>query len=183
MLRDAAVRGKSGQTLFLMGSSGGIVRPEKTLYGSIKRKATRYGDLTKPYVVAVDTADEFAEEHDVLDALFGPFRYEAYRKIVKENIEVAQVSNPGEGAAFLDPQGRPTNTRVSAVLVAYAIKSTNLAVSETPVLWHNPWAQKPLESEIWQGPQVSVDPVTYELTRRPGFDYKGYLSKRLDYSW
>jgi hypothetical protein len=184
MLRDIADRGKPGLPLLRMGSSGGTVQPEKTLYSSIKRKATAYGDLTSPYVVAIDTADDFAGDHDVLDALFGPYRYQACRDMSgHDRRTIAKVRDPKGGAAFLDPQGNPENTRVSGVLVAYNVKTTRLAVSETPVLWHNPWAKNPLASELWQGPQVMIDPETFETTGRPGFDYKEYLSKRLDYYW
>lgn len=184
MLRDVADRGRLGQPLLRMGSSGGIVHPERTLYSSIKRKATAYGNLTKPYVIAVDTADEFAGEHDVLDALFGLYRYHAYRNTGEHDRRtIARVRDPKGGAALLDPQGRPENTRVSAALIAYNVTTTSLAVSETPVLWHNPWAKNPLDPELWQGPQITIDPETFEPTVRSGFDYKEYLSKRLDYHW
>ena len=177
ILRRAEVRGEPGQTLILMGSSGAIVTPEEPLYAKIKKKATPYGSLTKPYIIAVDTLDDFAGKEDVIDALLGRVVYQVDRSARK----TYAMRSPKSGAAFLDPQGRPTNTRVSAVLVAYVVTLGRLAVSETPTLWHNPWAQNPLDPNLWQGPQIFIDPNTYETEESSGFDYHDHLKNRLDY--
>jgi hypothetical protein len=177
ILRGAEVRGKPGQTLILMGSSGVIVMPEELLYSRIKKKATPYGNLAKPYIVAVNTMDDFAGKEDVIDALFGKTVYRVDRNAHK----MCAMRSSKYGAAFLNPHGEPTNTRVSAVLVAYVVTISKLAVSETPTLWHNPWAQKSLDPELWQGPQISIDPDTYEIKELSGFDYHDHLRMRLDY--
>jgi hypothetical protein len=177
MLRPDEDRGKLGQRLRLGGVVGGEVSPERSLYASIKRKASAYGNLTKPYVVAVNTMDWNAEESDVLDALLGRNVYLQDRR----TRQVTVARDPKSGAAFRDPQGMPTNTRVSAVLVAHRVTAGLLANAETPVLWHNPWASNPLDSSLWQGPQAFVDPTTYVVTKRPGFDYRAHLRDRIDY--
>jgi hypothetical protein len=177
ILRAPEVRGKPGQRLIVMGTSGGIVSPEGPLYASIKKKAAAYGNLTKPYIIAVDTLDDFADEHDVLDALVGKTGYRVDRNVGK----VFVARNPRSGAAFRDPQGNPSNTRVSAVLVAYGVTASRLATSETPVLWHNPWAKNTLDPGLWQGPQVFINPDTFELKKRPGLDYHDHLRKHLGY--
>jgi hypothetical protein len=28
---------------------------------------------------------------------------------------------------------------------------------KTPILWHNPWAEKPLNPDLWQGPKMIPD--------------------------
>ena len=181
ILRPAEDRGKPGQRLILMGVSGGEINPETSLYASIKRKAGAYGNLTEPYVVAVNTADEFAGENDVVDSLLGRITYRAFRNTGGADRRVFASRDPKSGAAFLDPYGNPTNTRVSAVLVAYALKVSRLVTCETPMLWHNPWAKTPLDPKLWQGPQVFIDPGTFQLTKQPGFDYREHLRNRLDY--
>jgi hypothetical protein len=177
ILRRAEVRGKPGQTLILMASSGAIVAPDEPLYDKIKKKATPYGKLTQPYIVAVDTMDDFAGQEDVVGALLGKMVY----RVDQESRRAYEARDPKFGAAFLSPQGKPTNTRVSAVLVGHIVTMGRLATSETPKLWHNPWAQNPLALDIWQGPQISIDPNTYQIEEHAGLDYHDYLRKRLDY--
>ncbi len=45
---------------------------------------------------------------------------------------------------------------VSAVLVISGLVPRAVA-SETPVLWHNPWAEKPLDRNLWQGHQIEIN--------------------------
>ena len=47
----------------------------------------------------------------------------------------------------------PRNRQVSAVLLVDELMPWAIA-HKTPVLWHNPWAQKPLVLNLWQGPQM-----------------------------
>ena len=50
----------------------------------------------------------------------------------------------------------PRNQQVSAVLLVDELMPWAIA-HKTPILWHNPWAEKPLDHELWQGPQMKPD--------------------------
>ena len=47
------------------------VQPRLPIRDAVIGKATRYGDLDLPYVVAVNAMSDHAEEEDAVEALFG----------------------------------------------------------------------------------------------------------------
>ncbi len=51
---------------------------------------------------------------------------------------------------------------VSAVLVVSGLVPRAVA-NETPVLWHNPWAEKPLNRSLWQGPQRAREDMETDI--------------------
>jgi hypothetical protein len=147
-----------GQVLLDLGE----IEPEKPLLKSFKRKAGRYGRLNSPYIIAVNATDMMTDENDVADALFG-------RKTLFVNKETKQgafVRSPdhvvGSGGLWIGPGGKRQNRRVSAVLVALWMDGGNMLSIDTPVLWHNPWADYPLDRDLWEGPQKVTDPETLE---------------------
>jgi hypothetical protein len=50
---------------------GGVVRPEEAIKSAVERKAGRYGDIELPFVIAVNSLEDFARPGDAIDALFG----------------------------------------------------------------------------------------------------------------
>jgi len=100
---------------------------------SISDKAGRYGVFNIPYIIATNILGIFPDHTDVVDALFGQ---EALEGVIEE------VLVRCKNGVFIGPKG-PQNTRVSAVLVFFDLNPFNLA-SNQPVLYHNPWASKPL---------------------------------------
>ena len=97
------------------------VRP---LRRKIKKKAARYGALDRPYLLAVLALGDAVREHDVERALLG--------------------ASDRDHAVWHGPGG-PCNTRLSGVLVARGLRSTDpLAAAAAPGLWQNPWALRPL---------------------------------------
>ncbi|MDI6759315.1 MAG: hypothetical protein QMD05_00670 [Candidatus Brocadiaceae bacterium] len=113
---------------------------------AIDKKATKYGKLGRPYLIAVNVKD-FITDHCLLNALFG---------------DLCVTINPksGEGsskrdfhtAKLLSPKGHRQNTRVSEIIVLPRLVPWGIA-QITPVLWHNPWAKCPFPPELWQLPQ------------------------------
>jgi hypothetical protein len=152
------------------------IDPEKPLLNSLDKKAKRYGVLDLPYVIAVDTMDVHTEEEDVGDALFG-------RKVGRFNKETSQVRfvHSGSDALWVGPDG-PRYRRVSAVFVARRLGASTIKTVETPVLWHNPWANKPLDPRFWQGPQKVPDPATSTVRDREGTDFSEILGLNLERS-
>jgi len=104
---------------------GGPVDDVRPLRRKIKKKAARYGDLDKPYVLAVLALGGAVRERDVEQALLG--------------------CSERDHAVWHGPGGA-CNTRLSGVLVARGLRSTDpfAAASATPALWLNPWASRPL---------------------------------------
>ncbi len=106
------------------GRGGGAVNDVRPLRRKIKKKAARYGELDRPYLLAVLALGDRVGEGDVERALLG-----------------AAVH---DHAVWLGPGG-PCNTRLSGVLVARGLRSTDpLGPAASPALWQNPWALRPL---------------------------------------
>jgi hypothetical protein len=83
---------------------------------ALKDKAGHYGEITEPYVIAVNVVSEESDEEELVEAIYGR-----------------------EG---LWPLGRAAHTRVSAVLVLAHLDPYSVAT--TPVrLFHNPNASTP----------------------------------------
>ena len=107
------------------GASGGAVDDVRPLRRKIKKKASRYGDLDRPYLLAVLALGDGVCERDVEHALLG--------------------GAPHDHAVWHGPGG-PCNTRLSGVLVGRGLRSTDPfgAAAARPELWRNPWASRPL---------------------------------------
>ena len=127
-LGHADARASGCAQLMPRGAGGGSavndVRPPRR---KIKKKAARYGALDRPYLLAVLALGDAVRERDVEHALLGD----------------GAVGR--DHAVWLGPGG-PCNTRLSGVLVARGLRSTDPLSSATaaPALWQNPWALRPL---------------------------------------
>jgi hypothetical protein len=170
--KSAALRGKPGVRPI------GIIAPEEfrilngqpALYAALASKATKYGLLDLPFIVAVNVLDNFAEERDVFDALLGEPCIVSTR--YGDGTTETRVERKRNGAWF-GPKG-PQNTRVSAVLVAQNLNRWNVATN-TPTLFHNPWATRPLSPSHWPLSQWTLNPETTCLEFHPGQEAKHFL--------
>lgn len=163
--KSPALRGKPGVRPI------GMTLPTKAKaidsHSSIRRaiisKATKYGDLTLPFIVAVSVFDIFADDIDVMDALFGQ---EAVQVALGPNgVQHHRLIRQPNGAWF-GPQG-PQNTRVSAALIAVNLSPWAMA-SNTPILIHHPYASKPISPEIWPLAQQAINMETHCMDEIPG---------------
>ncbi|MGN6189557.1 MAG: hypothetical protein ACTHOE_11700 [Conexibacter sp.] len=104
---------------------GGAVNDVRPLRRKIKKKASRYGELAQPYLLAVLALGDAVCERDVEQALLG--------------------ASPHDHAVWHGPGG-PCNRRLSGVLVAQGLRSTDpfTAAAAMPTLWRNPWALRPV---------------------------------------
>ena len=107
------------------GARGARLDDVRPLRRKIKKKAARYGTLAEPYLLAVLALGDAVRERDVEHALLG--------------------ATARDHAVWHGPGG-PCNTRLSGVLVARGLSSTDpfAAAAATPALWLNPWASRPL---------------------------------------
>ena len=142
--RPKESRGRPGRRLVGSRMSGVRWVDSRTpIRNAIKLKATRYGDVGRPYVVAVNALGNFVDDIDIAEALFGKEEFLVCRDL---DCEPQTTMRRKPDGAWFGPNG-PVNTRVSAVLIATSLGPWNVA-SRKPVLYHNPWAQYPCGGPI-----------------------------------
>lgn len=142
-LDDAAARASGCAQLVPRGADRGrgAVNDVRPLRRKIKKKAARYGALDRPYLLAVLALGDRVSECDVERALLGD-----------------DTAGACDHAVWLGPDG-PRNTRLSGVLVARALRSTDPGAPVAPSLWRNPWALRPLGQRIalpWRPASVAA---------------------------
>lgn len=137
-------------------------------------KAGRYGDLSLPYVVAVNALDRSTDFTDIMEALFGKEKY-----IV--DLSSSRSSEP-EVTRELDgvwtSKSGPRYTRLSAALVLVGLSPWNLPRANIR-LYHNPWAHLPYNSELTLLPQAM--PVAGEMKLKDGKSLSTVFD--LPYEW
>lgn len=118
---------------------------DMSIASSLRKKGGRYGELTLPYVIAVNCADPSGDDEDVIDALFGKQRYGISPNSSTD--ELVPIGRDGNGI-WVGVTG-PRYTRVSAVLTAFNLVPWTIG-SVTPTLWVNPFARRPFDHELWR---------------------------------
>jgi len=102
---------------------------------SLKKKASKYGDLGAPYVVVV-SSDQFTVGYEqVREALFGTFAV-IFDPDDPEGT-TRNIRNPD--GIWIGPGSKPRNTRLSAVVFLSNPNATNLGRCK-PIIFKNPWA-------------------------------------------
>lgn len=134
---------------------GGI---SDTLRAAVARKATRYGELNRPYVVAVNSTGIFGNDRiDEMEALFGDEEFYGFPDT--EELQMRRATN----GVWVGPRGI-RNRRVSAVLFARVVP-WNLPRAHLR-LYHNPFATHPCVQLPWRIPQGI--PVGSKMTWHDG---------------
>jgi len=154
--KSPTARTAGGETLIGFWSPGAMrLDTKERIVQKLHSKATRYGELGLPYLIALTANSFFLEDEDVVAALLGSeARY--------NGTDSTRPLTKGDG--FFVGVGGPQNTRVSGVLVGWDALPTNLAVTR-PVLWLNPWTPKELRFAaplLWD--HVITDPATGTVT-------------------
>ena len=110
----------------------------------IKAKASRYGRLKQPYLVAVNASGQSAEQIDVMQALFGQ------ETVVFTTADGRLQGEPRlsrtPNGVWAGPKG-PVNRRVSGILCVGSLLPWTIAVHR-PAIYHNPWARHPLGNHL-----------------------------------
>ena len=117
------------------------MEPSQEIRPALKKKASRYGKLDHPYLVALNALSTHHNELAVIDALLGTPYVELSKGPNGEEI-VKELRKP-DGIWYGPPDGQPQNTRLSGVLSLMHIDPWNFA-SKTGLLIPNPWATKRL---------------------------------------
>jgi hypothetical protein len=113
---------------------------------ALERKGTKFGQLSAPYVIAVNCLSSFEFDRiDQMEALFGKEQF----LMGPEDEEPVMIRRP-DGFWF-GPKG-PRHTRVSAVLFCQ-VGPWNVHKAQL-CLYHNPWAQYPYDGELNECPRA-----------------------------
>lgn len=156
--RPQEERGTKEHTILYHGWSVHKVEAQSSLRDALEEKADRYGKLDLPYVIAIDilAIDSFGS--DVGEVLFG--KEVALIDMRSEKVTLTRSpllpNRPRSENGFWFGRRGPRNQQVSAVLLVDELMPWAIA-HKTPVLWHNPWAEKPLDPALRRGPQMVPD--------------------------
>ena len=113
----------------------------QALKSSVEKKATRYGELERPYVIAVNVHDFAISRDTEMEAFYGSLALVIQRSSETGEPTVKREEFGGEGC-FLR-WGNPINTRVSGVLVFRALSMYG-ARGRPACLYLHPTAQHPV---------------------------------------
>lgn len=136
-------------------------QPGADLRASLLKKANRYGDLGKPYVIAVNEADGFFGERHLMDALLGS-------PVVHIRRREGEVDEVWDGRADdgIWTNGRRARKRgISAVLYFSGVSAWR-PWGRLARLVRNPWASYPLPELALTVPQLN--PGDDEFVALPG---------------
>jgi hypothetical protein len=161
--KSDAARGRPGLRPLGTFSSGPFARAvddRKPILESLQKKATRYGVLNAPYIIAIDAMEEAVDTFDIMGALFG----EEQTIIDRRTLRTSERRAPN--GLWYGPRG-VQNKRVSGVLFLKDIGPWNIA-KRNPVLWHNPWATHPIAPDMWPGFQKIPNRETQRMELREG---------------
>ncbi len=122
--KSPAIRGKSGVIpIGMKMTEFEKVKTKDAIRDAIARKATRYGEMDKPYIIAVNMLSPFLDRDKIMDALFGSEQY-VFRTDMP-NDHPPEMKRARDGVWF-GPSG-PRNTRVSAVLIVQHLTPWSIA--------------------------------------------------------
>lgn len=106
-------------------------------------KAKRYGQLDRPFVIALSCHTMFVDHISIVDSLYGDeavqFGHDANGEVVTRDIRQPNGFWRGPAGA--------RNRRVSAVLIGRNIAPWSVT-DRAPVLWHHPFANHSLEASL-----------------------------------
>lgn len=153
--KTTKLRGKSGVPTL------GIQMPEirrsnasKAMRKALKKKASRYGRLGCPFVVAVNSLHHTMDRISIDEALFGTEQVTFLAD--QEGNEKVALDRAGDGVLVGNDQVR--NTRISAIFVAVSLVPTTIASNDSSLyFYHNPWAEWPYDGPLCRLTQVKAE--------------------------
>ncbi|HJV88287.1 MAG TPA: hypothetical protein VJ698_22650 [Noviherbaspirillum sp.] len=154
-------RGKIARLIGALGDGARWVNAWEPLRDAVKKKANRYGELTKPFVIAVNADIFHLDEIDEVQALYGE---EYWAEVIGQPERSGLRRRPN--GAWRGPHG-PQNRRVSAVWFFNDLTPYTLA-NRRSTLYVNPWANISPPERLQRVPTRRVEGE--ELVQIPGID-------------
>jgi hypothetical protein len=126
------------------------IQPEIPIRKQITTKASRYGSLDRPYLIAVNALSIYSRGESALDALFGSPEVET--GMMKDGQYFERDARSTDGA--WGTPGNPRYTRVTAVISADNLTPWRLRQARSRLIY-NPWAERsllisPLDIDVWR---------------------------------
>jgi hypothetical protein len=126
-----------------------LLSTTEAIRGAIKKKASRYGEMDRPYVIAVNVLSWHVDDVDLVDAMFGDLVY-AVQETPAGSQRWSERTRTGAWRGPPEPRYR----RVTAVLFFNEIDPWT-AARRRALLLHNPWAHYPLPRGLFGVPEWS----------------------------
>lgn len=127
--------GNVKRSLGMLIGAAKTINTEKPILGALKdKRPSKYAISTSPYIICLSTNDLFTSEHSFSEALFGQY-----------GIDI-NISDNSNNSLFI-ANGKPSNTSISAVLIARNFDLFTLSNSNISI-WHNPFAANPIKKGI-----------------------------------
>jgi len=162
-------RGKIDRLIGCQMGVGKWLNTKEVIRKAITKKATRYGKLKIPFLLAINVISLSCDTSDVMEALFGTEKF-IYR--YTEN-EILPPINTREKDGRISPK---INTRLSGVLVVENLNPWNIH-NKIPVLYLNPWAKIPYEGKLLELPHYF--PKNGYMEFNPGKDNTNFTFDNL----
>lgn len=140
---------------------------------SIEAKVSKYGEISFPYLLAVNVHDLFFREEMAWDVLFG----DEYLLIssIRSETELQRAQN----GIFNKPKGH-RNCGTSAVIFFNNLSCFGIS-KIIPILYHNPWATNPFDATLWPFLQFKSNEEKNFMKKEAGIDVSEYFG--LSSSW
>jgi hypothetical protein len=140
------------------------LRTHDDIRAAVEGKSTKYGDVALPLVVTVNVLDDFCDDADIRNALFGEEQVVAVRQSGGQWRHSWGTRVP-DGVWY--GRNGPRNTLVSAVVVTHQLSPSTLHTRAVEV-FHNPWAAHPLLPDLLLLPQITICLPRGDIQRTEG---------------
>lgn len=135
-------RGKGQRVIGKFSGGARWVNVWEPIRDAVRSKGGRYGELKKPFIVAVNVDWHSIDRIDEMQALFGQEKYVFNRANRDGHPEMRRAPN----GAWFGPEG-PRYTRVSGAWIFGGLNPWNL-ITRKNTLYFNPWAQFPVPGTL-----------------------------------
>lgn len=134
-------------TTWQFGEIAKTIDNAQPLLDAFKRKASRYGPMDHPYVIALFGQREFPlNQHSVISALYGTLQWNFDDS--GDELRFLDKSTKRDGAFTALKDGEPIHTRVSAAAI-YVRRDTGTGIEYHLAVFHNPYAARPLSEDLF----------------------------------
>lgn len=168
-----ARRGKLRTLVGMYGGGAGIIDDWTPLRNALKKKGGKYGNLDKPFIVAVNANAFNLDPIDEMQALFGQEQYVEYVGRPDMGGHMRRVPN----GAWMGPEG-PQGRRVSGAWFFNDLTPYSIA-SRRCTLYVNPMANHILPESMFRFSTAKV--INDRMVRQDGWDLASLFG--LDKGW
>jgi hypothetical protein len=163
-----------GRTIGMRGFGVRSVNIVDGVKSTAKSKASRYGDLDLPLVVAISIEEGFADVTQERDALFGQLEFWIPRD---PSFGERRVVRRPDGV-WNGPRG-PQHTRLSGVWLFRRFDPWHFVARGSNLLYVNPWALLPVPASALRLPHALVE--TDHLVEHEGVTFRDLFNLHADW--